>query len=77
MRVTVSGDRRAGQSGSGSPNRSQVVAITHSCSHRKTAMVEEGQSGSTAFLSVAGQSRERERGGTSVVMILLLPTTAS
>jgi hypothetical protein len=78
MRVTVSGDRRAGQSGSGSSNHSQVVAITHSCSYRKTMMLEEGQSGSTAFLSVAGQSRER--GGTSVVMnlmILLLPTTAS
>jgi hypothetical protein len=75
MRVTVSGDRRAGQSGSGSSNHSQVVGITHSCSHRNTMMLEEGQSGSTAFLSVAGQSRER--GGTSVVMILLLPTTAS
>jgi len=33
-------------------------------------MLEEGQSGSTAFLSVAGQSRER--GGASVLMILLL-----
>jgi hypothetical protein len=43
----------------------------------RRAMLEEGQSGSTAFLSVAGQSRGRERGGTSVVMILLLPTTAS
>jgi hypothetical protein len=43
----------------------------------RRAMLEEGQRGSTAFLSVAGQSRGRERGGTSVVMILLLPTTAS
>jgi hypothetical protein len=34
MRVTVSDDRRAGQSGSGSSNHSQVAAITHSCSHR-------------------------------------------
>ena len=64
-----------GQAGSGSPTHSQVVAITYSCSHRKTMMLEEGQSGSTAFLSVAGQSRER--GGTSVVLILLLPTTTS
>jgi hypothetical protein len=65
MRVTVSSDRRAG-----GPNHSQVVAITHSCSHRRTMMLQEGQSGSTAFLSVAGQSRER--GGASVLMILLL-----
>jgi hypothetical protein len=64
-----------GQAASGSPTHSQVVAITYSCSHRKPMMLEEGQSGSTAFPSVAGQSRER--GGTSVVLILLLPTTTS
>ena len=36
MRVTVSSDRRAG-----GPNHSQVVAITHSCSHRRTMMLEK------------------------------------
>jgi hypothetical protein len=58
---------------------SQVVAITHSCSHRNTTMLErEGLWKHSVPICLRAISRRSKRGGASVVMIpRLQPSTAS